>query len=146
MQLIEALKAVHESGFVYNDLKLDNIMINRKNDRQNEYDFNLVLIDYGLAIEYRSDSGKHLPMEEMPEFKGNLIFASEHALCFKRPSRRDDLLSVCYLLIYLLNECDFPLLNEYFSDKSKSYNIEEVRRFKKHCPFLRLLENVALQP
>ena len=31
-KLIEALKVVHESGFIYNDLKLENIMINENGD------------------------------------------------------------------------------------------------------------------
>ena len=112
-KLIEALKVVHESGFIYNDLKLENIMINENGDDADG--FNLVLIDYGLATAYLTDAGEHLPMDEMETFSGNLIFASEHTLCFNRPSRRDDLLSLCYILIYLLNGCDFPLIGQYFS-------------------------------
>ena len=78
-KLIEALKVLHESGFIYNDLKLDNIMIHRDSDSQDD-DFNLVLIDYGFATEYLNNFGDHLPLEEMENFKGNLIFASEHTL------------------------------------------------------------------
>ena len=101
-------------------------MIHREIDAKPD-DFNVVLIDYGLATEYRNDAGQHLPCDEVATFNGNLIFASEHALSFSRPSRRDDLLSLCYILIYLLNDCDFPLIGDYFSDPSMSYTIKEVR-------------------
>jgi hypothetical protein len=83
--------------------------------------FNVVLVDYGMAKEYRHQNGRHLPCEEMEEFSGNLMFASEHTLQFKRPSRRDDFLSLCYIMIYLLNGCDFPFLSEYFSDEATSF-------------------------
>ena len=54
-------------------------MIHGDSDSQDE-DFNLVLIDYGFATAYLNNSGDHLPLEEMENFKGNLIFASEHTL------------------------------------------------------------------
>ena len=93
--------------------------------------FNVVLIDYGMATEYRNGAGEHLPMEEMEQFSGNLIFASEYTLNFMRPSRRDDMLSLCYVLIFLLNDMEFPMINEYFSDPAKVYQIDEVLKFKR---------------
>ena len=108
-------------------------MIN--SDAHNAEGFNVVLIDYGLATEYRNNAtGEHLPMEEMELFNGNLMFASEYALEFKRPSRRDDLLSLCYILIYLLNGMELPMMSDYFSDPAKPYGIEEVLQFKRTFP------------
>jgi tRNA A-37 threonylcarbamoyl transferase component Bud32 len=43
---------VHESGHVYNDLKLENVMI--------EGDL-VFLVDFGLATKYVDDDGIHLP-------------------------------------------------------------------------------------
>ena len=44
-KLIEILELVHDSNIVYNDLKPENIMINRKTGE-------VTLIDFGLASSY----------------------------------------------------------------------------------------------
>jgi hypothetical protein len=40
-----------------------------------------------------------------------MLFASKYQMEFKRTSRRDDLIALFYLLIYLLNEADLPGLD-----------------------------------
>jgi len=37
-----------------------------------------------------------------------MLFASVRQLSFMKTSRRDDLISLCYLLVYLLNQQRFP--------------------------------------
>ena len=71
-------------------------------------DDSLVLIDFGLVTKYQDDGGNHLEMKKMKEFKGNLLFASQSILEFNRPSRKDDLISVCYFLLTMLNGGEFP--------------------------------------
>ena len=58
-KLIEALKFVHEAGYVYNDIKLENIMIHSNKDDQDS-DPKIVLVDYGMAMRYIDDAGDHL--------------------------------------------------------------------------------------
>ena len=64
---MEALQLVHDSGYTYNDLKLDNIMINQKKDGTKD-DFEVVLIDYGFAKKYCDKNGDHLQQKEMETF------------------------------------------------------------------------------
>lgn len=62
------------------------------------------LVDFGFATSYIDQStGQHVEKEEVDIFRGNMIFASLNQLDFKVTSRRDDLLSLCYFLIYLFN-------------------------------------------
>lgn len=98
-------------------------MIHQKKNEASD-DFEVVLIDYGYAKKYRDENGDHLPQDEMDNFQGNLIFASKHTLSFKRPSRRDDLISLGYLFIFLLNGCDIPLLSDYMLENVDDPNID----------------------
>lgn len=64
----------------------------------------LVLTDFGLATRWKdSKTGKHIKQSELSCFGGNLYFASVNQLQFLRTSRRDDLHSLMYMMIYLMN-------------------------------------------
>ena len=45
---------------------------------------------------------KHINKQEVDTFRGNMIFSSSNQLRFFNTSRRDDLVSLCYLMIYLI--------------------------------------------
>ena len=61
------------------------------------------LVDFGYATKYLDSHGKHIKEETLDRFRGNIIFASLPQLQFSATSRRDDLISLCYLLVYLIN-------------------------------------------
>jgi hypothetical protein len=73
------------------------LQINKNKEAQ------VILIDYGMATRYLDDEGNHLQQDKVSQFHGNFMFASLSSLSFNRPSRRDDLISLCYCLIMLLN-------------------------------------------
>jgi serine/threonine protein kinase len=58
-KLIDALQVVHEAGYVYNDIKLENIMIQKSKD-DSTTDPKIILVDYGMAMKYKDDQGNHL--------------------------------------------------------------------------------------
>ena len=69
----------------------------------------LTLIDFGLCEMFKKPDGTHQREDKMVHtFKGNLMFATVRQLEFKRSSRKDDLVSLGYLLVYLLNGQDMP--------------------------------------
>ena len=66
LKLIDILEIVHEANLVYNDLKPDNIMVNRKTGE-------VTLIDFGFASSYLEPDGKHLSGEDLSDnFIGNI--------------------------------------------------------------------------
>ena len=107
-RLVKLFEVIHGAGFVYNDLKLDNIMIGL-NDKfrpaageSSLKDCTIHLIDFGYCTKFLS-KGNHISQEVLEIFRGNMMFCSIHQMNFKTTSRRDDLISLCYLLSYLLN-------------------------------------------
>lgn len=61
------------------------------------------MVDFGFASKY-VENGKHVSRQEVDNFRGNMIFASLNQLKFYNTTRRDDLQSLCYMLIYLVNQ------------------------------------------
>ena len=76
-------------------------MIERdQNDKQH-----VVLIDFGFAEKYIDKNDIHISDIELKDsFRGNILFSSLEQMQFKTTSRKDDLVSLCYMIMYLLNE------------------------------------------
>ena len=134
LQLLDILELVHDSGLVYNDLKPDNIMIGTEDklpsQMKSQYDdifknVRVNLVDFGLASKWLDNkTGKHCKRKDLEYFQGNMFFSSVNQLAPKTASRRDDLHSLLYLMIYLINRCSIPaldvmLLNESDDIKAK---------------------------
>ena len=67
----------------------------------------LHLIDFGVTTKFHGKMGVHFKDAEVDEFRGNIRFASAHRLNFRTASRRDDIISLCYILCFLLGFSDF---------------------------------------
>jgi serine/threonine protein kinase len=110
-RLLSVFKEIHSAGYAYNDLKLDNIMVGygqkllkvKENEHRSSFEeMSLHLVDFGYSSKFmRKD--KHISEDSVKSFKGNMMFSSLNQLQFKTPSRRDDMISLCYLISYLLN-------------------------------------------
>ena len=80
IQLYERLRDLHRIGVVHNDIKPDNILVDRASEKI------MHLIDFGLSqyyIEKSSDGSQvvqHLPKRQVHNFSGNFIFASRNSL------------------------------------------------------------------
>ena len=96
-EAIAALESVHNHGYLHLDIKPDNIALKKKGSG-----FNCYLVDFGMAVKYLHN-GMHYQYTETGEFHGNPIFASVHSLMGRRPSRRDDLESLMYMIAFLAN-------------------------------------------
>ena len=124
LQLLDIFERFHSIGFVYNDLKSDNICV--AIDDKDE--LNLKLIDFGLATSYlEEDTGNHISQTVQNIFKGNIIFASLNALNFNQTSRKDDLISLLY---YLLSLADEKFIFQWDSHKSYRGNYDN-NKFQK---------------
>ena len=107
MQILNRIEYIHKRHFLHRDIKPENILIG------NEENTNIIyLIDFGLAKRFKDNkTNQHIPYKEgrkFPEFsKGENIsetirFASINSHLGIEQSRRDDLMSIGYILIYLL--------------------------------------------
>ena len=99
-QLVMCLKMVHSSGYIFNDLKPENVAVNIEDGKAVA-----TLIDLGLASNFRYLDGSHLKSEEMTtSFNGNIMFSSVDSMKFYKTSRKDDMISLFYMMIILMND------------------------------------------
>ena len=97
-QMINVLEYIHNKHIVHRDLKPDNFVVGL-----NDLAKYLYLLDFGLAKKYRSSvTLKQYPLINKKKLTGTARYASINALRGFEQSRRDDLESAGYVLMYFL--------------------------------------------
>ncbi len=95
-QMIGRVEYVHNKNFIHRDIKPDNFLmgIGRHCNK-------VFLIDFGLAKKYRdSRTRAHIPYREDKSLTGTARYASINAHLGIEQSRRDDMESLGYVLMY----------------------------------------------
>ncbi|KAK9683815.1 hypothetical protein RND81_10G166700 [Saponaria officinalis] len=102
IEAISILEGIHFRGYVHGDVKPENFLLGLPGTPDEK---KLFLVDLGLATEWREDSdGLPLEYDQRPDaFRGTVRYASVHAHLGRTSSRRDDLESLAYTLIFLLH-------------------------------------------
>ncbi|KAG5008693.1 hypothetical protein JHK87_017208 [Glycine soja] len=87
--------------YVHGDVKPENFLLGAPGTPDEK---KLFLVDLGLATKWRdSTTGSHVEYDQRPDvFRGTVRYASVHAHLGRTASRRDDLESLAYTLIFLL--------------------------------------------
>ncbi|XP_022730129.1 casein kinase 1-like protein HD16 isoform X2 [Durio zibethinus] len=101
VEAISILQQLHHKGFVHGDVKPENFLLGQPGTSNEK---KLYLIDLGLASRWKeAASGRHVEYDQKPDvFRGTVRYASVHAHLGRTGSRRDDLESLAYTLIFLL--------------------------------------------
>ncbi|XP_050231381.1 casein kinase 1-like protein HD16 [Mercurialis annua] len=100
-EAISILEKMHSRGYVHGDIKPENFLLGTPGTPDEK---KLFLVDLGLATRWReASSGHHVEYDQRPDvFRGTVRYASVHAHLGRTASRRDDLESLAYTLIFLL--------------------------------------------
>lgn len=95
-QMIQRLEFLHSRFFIHRDVKPDNFLVGR--DPNLHY---IYLVDFGLAKRYKDPKTlEHIPYRDDKNLTGTVRYASSFTHKGIEQSRRDDLNSLGYVLIY----------------------------------------------
>ncbi len=97
-QMLERIKFIHENYHIHRDIKPDNFVMGVNEDENKVF-----LIDFGLSKKYKSQSkGTHIPFKSNKNMTGTARYCSISTHRGFEQSRRDDLESIGYVLLYFL--------------------------------------------
>ena len=137
IQMIDRIEFVHSRYFVHRDIKPDNFLIGYEDPSI------IYLIDFGLSKKYRSSSKKkHQQIEQTKKLTGTLYFVSVNANRGLVQSRRDDLESIGYVLLFtLLGELPWESI-EKSNNLTISKKINLIYKVKSQVKPEKLCENL----
>lgn len=97
-QMIDRIKYVHSKSYIHRDIKPDNFLmgIGRHCNK-------VFIIDFGLSKRYcDTKTNRHIPFRQGKSLTGTARYASINAHLGMEQSRRDDLESLGYVLMYFV--------------------------------------------
>ena len=116
-QMLSRVKFIHSRHLIHRDIKPDNFLMGINDKKKIVY-----IIDFGLAKRFRNKkTGLHLPYKDGKSLTGTVRYASIYTHLGIEQSRRDDLESLAYSLIYFSNGF-LPWQGLRVKNKEEKYN------------------------
>ena len=130
IQIMNIIEFIHSKFCIHRNIKPENFTIGYKDTSI------IYLNNFELAQLYRSScSGKHIQFYQLNKFFGTIRYASINALKGNQQSRRDDLISIGNMLIYLFTE-ELPW---------KNFNSEYIHNRKKYSDLIFIKTNTPTE-
>lgn len=94
-EIIKKIHYVHSRGIVHRDIKPENFLIGLNNN-------DIYLLDFGLCKFFKKKDNSHIPLATNKKLIGTIRYTSINGHLGYELSRRDDLESIGYMLIYFM--------------------------------------------
>ena len=128
INILSRLEFIHDRNIIHRDIKPDCFLFG-----ENLKSSTIYLIDFGLAKFYRNPISKnHIPYEKNQTLIENIMYASLNSLKGITKSRRDDIESLGYMLVYFLKG-SLP-----WHRQNRGYYYGNSKMMRKYAYFLRL--------
>lgn len=135
--LLHIISCFHRCGIIHRDIKLANIVLNKKISSVNNFnELKLILIDLGLAKEYYSLDGDkvvNVKTKQNKSITGTIRYLSLNVHEYYSPSIVDDLIGICYVLIHIftydINGYGLPWIGH----KKDNKKFERKKHSHKNC-------------
>lgn len=136
IQLLDRVEVLHRCGFIHRDIKPNNFVLGEQNSDQEHL---VYLIDFGLSKRYEDHNGEHIPYRANKHPIGTIRYTSINNHMGIEQSRRDDLESIGYMLIYFVKGC-LPWQGEKVKDKMEQY--ARIAKVKMETPIETLCDGL----
>lgn len=137
-QLISRTDFIHSRNFIHRDIKPDNFLMGLGKKGNLVY-----IIDFGLAKKYRDGrTHQHIPYKENKNLTGTARYASINTHLGIEQSRRDDLESLGYVLMYF-NRGSLPWQGLKAANKRQKY--ERISEKKMSTPIEELCKGYPIE-
>ena len=144
ISIVEIIEKIHEKGVIHRDIKPENFMISESRIQDNHTDQSdptnptdqvikkVNIIDFGLSRIYIKED-VHIPNKADSSIVGTMRYISTHIHEGNVYSRRDDIISILYVIIYLLKG-KLPWCSLKIEPGDKRTKAEIVYEVKKQTP------------
>ena len=132
IQLIDRVEWVHSKTLIHRDIKPENFLLGSNNPNI------IYLTGFGLCTKYcSSKSGKHIMPGFRGTFSGTIKYSSANAQRGNQLSRRDDLESLGYTILYFMKGgLPWMNLNQNINEKEayiKTYSMKKFMPVERLC-------------
>ena len=131
LQIINRIESLHRVGYIHRDIKPDNFLIGTHSKKSRVY-----MIDLGLSKKFLDTKKNHINIRYDTNFTGSFRYSSIRNHKGIEQSRRDDLESIGYMLIFFLKK-RLPWQGLKGSTKSKRstniFNVKNATSLEKLC-------------
>lgn len=138
-KMISLIEYVHENHYIHRDIKPENLVVG-PGDAVDK----LFLIDFGLSKQYLTANGDHIPYKTDRSFIGTARYASINSQRHVTQSRRDDMESIGYVLVYFLKG-SLPWQNKRSACENPKQRKERILEMKVSTPISELCANLPFE-
>jgi len=132
-EMLHCIQELHKKNYIHRDIKPDNFLVG-KDDPKRVY-----MIDFGLSKKYKTSKNQHIPFANGKSLTGTARYASCNVHNGIEQSRRDDLESLCYVLIYFAKG---QLPWQGLKSESRVQKYEKIKELKNRISIDELCENL----
>ena len=144
VKILDIIKFIHDKGLIHRDIKPDNFLFGLNADGTTNTE-KIYLIDFGFCKSYKTPDGEHLDEKPLTRIIGTPNYISLNVHNLRQPSRRDDVESTLYIMIYMLfgsldweDEKDEENIIKMKENLTKNADIPDI--IKKYLLYIRCLK------